>query len=192
MNVDIKWARVGSKYNLHWIIKYNWQSNNSFENCFNLWWKISFMSTSVTVKHVYRRIPTSVATGYENICKINKSEKKNATYWPLTEPSCSSCINRKTLMRRCRQLTQVDSRQRVTWSDNQKRVSVTKSYMQAPIAVTGSHRDTESREQEASAQRETEKDKGQYSSPTSVFVSLSLSLTAVLTLSRSKVRAIFL
>ena len=39
------------------------------------------------------------------------------TYWTLTEPSCSSCVNSKTAICGCKQLTQVDSWKWVTWVD---------------------------------------------------------------------------
>ena len=50
--------------------------------------------------------------------------------WPLTEPSCSSCLNMKTAMRGCKQLTRVDSRKQVTYVDNRKYLGIVKSYMQ--------------------------------------------------------------
>ena len=56
-------------------------------------------------------------------------------YWPLTEPSCFNCVNRKTAICGCKQITWVDSRKRVTRVDNWKRLGVVKSYMQTTTVV---------------------------------------------------------
>ena len=74
------------------------------------------------------------------------------TYWPLTEPSCSGCVNRKTVMRASKQLTWVDSQKRVTWVENRKRVGIVKSHMKAPTAVTVSHAVTQIQSYESSQQ----------------------------------------
>ena len=53
----------------------------------------------------------------------------------MIEPSCSRCVNRKTLLCGWKQLMGVKSRKWVTWFDNWKCIDFVKSYMQAPTAV---------------------------------------------------------
>ena len=60
-------------------------------------------------------------------------------YWPLTELSCSNCVNRNTAIRQeCKQIERVNSRKRVMWVDNRKRLGVVKWYMQTPTTITAS------------------------------------------------------
>ena len=59
----------------------------------------------------------------------------NVAYWPLTEPSCSSCVNRKTEIWGCKQITWIESQKQAMWVDNQKHVGFEKIYMQTPTVV---------------------------------------------------------
>ena len=125
-------------------------------------------------------------------------QKKSCCILTLTEPSCSSCVNRQIAMRGCKQLTWVVNWKwiGITWIANRKRFGVVILYIHGcprqirPVSQSHSHvslRDTESRQRPASVQsrivpppngREAEmlsealnmaqEDMGQYSSPPSV------------------------
>ena len=62
-----------------------------------------------------------------------KTEKTFVAYWPLTEPSCSSCVNRKTSTHGCKQ---------IAWVNNQKSLDVRKLYIHGQLRQTDSHKVT--------------------------------------------------